>query len=131
MKDLEKNLLEKVKRSDVTAFQKLFSNYHDSLFRFVVYRINDSDLAEDITQETFLRVWKKRETLVPEKSFFSLKIDKRIHPEPIPISKILSLDLNLLKLSTCSTINSVSGLGINTSWVTLNLCFQKFFVPIK
>ena len=49
MKDLEKNLLEKVKRSDVTAFQKLFSNYHDSLFRFVVYRINDSDLAEDIT----------------------------------------------------------------------------------
>ncbi|MAQ87608.1 MAG: RNA polymerase sigma-70 factor [Candidatus Marinimicrobia bacterium] len=72
MKDLEKNLLEKVKRSDVLAFQKLFSNYHDSLFRFVVYRINDSDLAEDITQETFLRVWKKRETLVPEKSFFSL-----------------------------------------------------------
>ena len=34
--------------------------------------IKDSDLAEDISQETFLRVWKRRSDLVPEKSFFSL-----------------------------------------------------------
>lgn len=72
MKESEKNLLRRVKNSDMVAFQQLFSNYHDSLFRFVVYKVKDSDLAEDITQETFLRVWKKRQSLVPEKSFFSL-----------------------------------------------------------
>ena len=59
MKEQEKILLEKVKNSDQNAFHQLFSDFHDNLFRFVVYRVQDSDLAEDITQETFLRVWKK------------------------------------------------------------------------
>ena len=72
MKEQEKILLEKVKKSDQNAFHQLFSDFHDNLFRFVVYRVQDSDLAEDITQETFLRVWKKRKSLVPNKSFFSL-----------------------------------------------------------
>jgi len=68
----ESILIEKVKNSDETAFQKLFYNFHDSLFRFVSYRINDRDIAEDITQETFFRVWKNRKSLLPNKSFFSL-----------------------------------------------------------
>ena len=65
-------ILEAVKNSDKDAFHQLFSNFYDTLFRFVVYKVKDSDLAEDISQETFLRVWKKRTDLAPEKSFFSL-----------------------------------------------------------
>ena len=72
MKELEQDLLKKVKNSDKDAFHQLFSNFYDTLFRFVVYKVKDSDLAEDISQETFLRVWKKRANLVPDKSFFSL-----------------------------------------------------------
>ena len=72
MKELELDLLKKVKNSDKDAFHQLFSNFYVTLFRFVVYKIKDSDLAEDISQETFLRVWKKRASLVPQKSFFSL-----------------------------------------------------------
>ena len=72
MNQQETTLIKQVKESDESAFHKLFYNYHDTLFRFVIYKVNDSDLAEDITQETFLRVWKKRKALIPEKSFFSL-----------------------------------------------------------
>ena len=72
MNTKETILSKQVKESDESAFHQLFTNYHDTLFRFVVYRVNDGDLAEDITQETFLRVWKKRKTLIPKKSFFSL-----------------------------------------------------------
>ena len=68
----ESILIEKVKNSDENAFQKLFYDYHDILFRFVSYKINDGDLAEDIIQETFFRVWKNRKSLKPKKSFFSL-----------------------------------------------------------
>jgi len=68
----EKTLIKNVKDSNRSAFQKLFYQYHDQLFRFVVYRIQDTDMAKDITQETFLRIWEKRESLQPEKSFFSL-----------------------------------------------------------
>ena len=71
MKELEQDLLKKVKNSDKDAFHQLFSNFYVTLFRFVVYKIKDSDLAEDISQETFLRVWKKRASLVSQKSFFS------------------------------------------------------------
>ena len=46
-------LLKKVKDSDKNAFKELFFSYHDTLFRFVLYKIQDDDIAEDITQETF------------------------------------------------------------------------------
>ena len=68
----ESILLKKIKSSDKKAFKKIFYNYHDSLFRFVLYKTQDADIAEDITQETFLRVWKTRSKLQPNKSFFSL-----------------------------------------------------------
>ena len=68
----EKTLIRNVKNSKKNSFQKLFYQFHDQLFRFVAYRVQDGDIAKDITQETFLRIWEKRESLQPEKSFFSL-----------------------------------------------------------
>ena len=68
----EKTLIKNVKNSKKSSFQKLFFQFHDQLFRFVVYRVQDTDIAKDITQETFLRIWEKRESLQPKKSFFSL-----------------------------------------------------------
>ena len=70
--DKESALLIKIKNSDKIAFQKLFYEFHDTLFRFVAYRVQDGEIAKDITQETFLRVWKNRKDLKPQKSFFSL-----------------------------------------------------------
>ena len=72
MSDEEKILIENVRDSNRISFKTLFNRYHDQLFRFVVYKVQDADTAKDITQETFLRVWKKRKSLQPEKSFFSL-----------------------------------------------------------
>ena len=72
MTDTEQHLLGKVKGGDKSAFRKLFHNYHESLFRFVAYRVKDEDLADDITQETYLRVWKTRNSIQSKKSFFSL-----------------------------------------------------------
>ena len=68
----EQSLLKRVRASDSFAFKELFYDFHDSLFRFTVYRVHDEDIAEDITQETFIRVWKNRKSLQPTKSFFSL-----------------------------------------------------------
>jgi len=72
MPDDEIQLINQVKQSDQGAFHQLFEKYYPILFRFVVYRVKDQDLAEDIVQESFLRVWNIRTTLDPEKSFFSL-----------------------------------------------------------
>ena len=71
MKNQEYQLLIDLKKSNKLALKKLFFNYHDTLFRFTYYRISEYDLAEDIVQETFIRVWKNRNLIDPEKSFFS------------------------------------------------------------
>ena len=72
MQQAEKILIENVKHSDKDSFKKLYLQYHPVLFRFVVSRIHDEDIAEDIVQDTFVRVWGKRQSLMSDKSFFSL-----------------------------------------------------------
>ena len=42
----------------------------------------------------------------------SFKIERIIHPDPAPMSKILNFDLFCVNFNTCSTMISVSGLGI-------------------
>ena len=70
-------------------------------------------------------------TPTARKFFFSFKIVREIHPEPIPISKKLSLFLSLNVFKTCSTIISVSGLGIKTLSFNSNSNFQKNFLPVR
>ena len=43
----------------MTAFSELFDRYYDVVFRYVLFRMNDRTLAEDITQETFLRALRR------------------------------------------------------------------------
>ena len=71
MSDEEKILIENVRDSNRISFKTLFNRYHDQLFRFVVYKVQDADTAKDITQETFLRVWKKGNHFNRKNHFFT------------------------------------------------------------
>lgn len=44
---------------DTDAFGQLFDRYHDTVFRFVLYRLGDRPAAEDLTQETFVRAYRR------------------------------------------------------------------------
>lgn len=50
-------LLIKIKRGDKQAFAEMYDAYVDSLYRFVLYRVETTEIAEDIISELFLRVW--------------------------------------------------------------------------
>ena len=39
-------------------FEELFHEYADVVYRLALYKTSDEDVARDITQETFLRLWK-------------------------------------------------------------------------
>lgn len=53
-----------------SEFKELFEIYFEQVKRFVYYKSGDEDLASDITQEVFLKIWERRkkvrkETVVP------------------------------------------------------------------
>lgn len=41
-------------------FKNLFDTYFDDLRRYLLYRSGDEELATDIAQETFMRLWEKQ-----------------------------------------------------------------------
>lgn len=48
--------------------EKVFLKWHKEIFRYAILRLNDKQLAEDITQEVFIKAWRYRENFDPEKS---------------------------------------------------------------
>lgn len=44
---------------DTEAFGQLFDRYHDTVFRFILFRLGDRPAAEDLTQETFVRAYRR------------------------------------------------------------------------
>ncbi|HCF70977.1 MAG TPA: RNA polymerase subunit sigma-24 [Syntrophomonas sp.] len=51
-----KNLIKKCQQGDKEAFQLLISRYHPLVYKFLVKISNNDQVAEDLTQETFLKV---------------------------------------------------------------------------
>lgn len=50
------------KNNNQIYFEQLFQEYSDVIYRLALYKTNDIDTAEEITQETFLRLWKHIES---------------------------------------------------------------------
>lgn len=71
-KGLEKDLMQRMKQGDQDAFQDLITAYHDLLFRTIYTKIQHVELAQDLTQDTFVKIWIKRQILRPEQSFFAI-----------------------------------------------------------
>lgn len=52
-------LVQAAQQGDATAFGRLYDRYVDSVFRYVLFRVGDRTLAEDVTSETFLRAFRR------------------------------------------------------------------------
>jgi RNA polymerase sigma-70 factor, ECF subfamily len=52
-------LVAAAQQGDQNAFGQLYDRYVDVVFRFVLFRVGDRPLAEDLTSETFLRALRR------------------------------------------------------------------------
>ena len=48
-------------------FKILFDTYFEDVRRYVLYRSGDEDIATDIAQDTFMRVWEKQMMIDPKR----------------------------------------------------------------
>lgn len=53
----EKILILKASQGDAEAFGLLFDIYSKKIYRFIYFKVKGSELAEDLTSNTFLKVW--------------------------------------------------------------------------
>ncbi|MEJ8818708.1 RNA polymerase sigma factor [Lacibacter sp. H407] len=74
----EIELMERLKRGDQQAFLTLYDRYHPLVYNWVLKLVKVPELAEDIVQEVFIKIWQIKERLNPEQSFpaFLYKISR-------------------------------------------------------
>lgn len=52
-------LIRKAADGNFEDFGELYSAYLDRIYRYVFYQVNDKMIAEDITEEVFIKAWKE------------------------------------------------------------------------
>ncbi len=56
-------LLNEIKYGNEIAFRQLYNDYKVKVYNYFIKKINNRNDAEDLLQNTFLRIWKYRESL--------------------------------------------------------------------
>ena len=67
----EQELLIKLAEGDQFAFQQLYLSYSPKIYQKVLQLVKQTELAEEILQDVFVKVWEKRASLDHQKSFRS------------------------------------------------------------
>ena len=62
----ESYLLEHLKRGSTAAYEHLFTLYHKELCNYLSAITGNPKVAEDIAQQTFIKIWDNREKLQVE-----------------------------------------------------------------
>lgn len=72
MENSELYLINAFKKGDEQAFRALFDLYHERLYYFLFGLLKSKEDAEEIIQETFLKIWENREHFWEDYPFESL-----------------------------------------------------------
>ena len=65
----EKILIERLVKGDEDAFKQLFERYFEPLVLFAASICKSQEIAEEMVQEVFIKVWQNRHAVNPDLSF--------------------------------------------------------------
>ena len=69
--DADALLVERVKRGDIRAFEMLVVKYQRRIERLIGRMVRDTDLVQDIAQETFIRAYRALPQFRGESAFYT------------------------------------------------------------
>jgi RNA polymerase sigma-70 factor (family 1) len=61
-------LLGDLKKNDISAFNTIYQRYSKVLYIYLLDKLKDHELCNDVLQDIFVTVWEKRETLIIDTS---------------------------------------------------------------
>lgn len=64
-------LVNRLRLHDTKALMEIFDRYGRTIYSIIFRTVRDSAVAEDLTQEAFLRMWNRIQTFDPQKSQFA------------------------------------------------------------
>ena len=62
-------VIRRIKSGEQLAFKSLFFAWQHRIYRYIWLRVRNIEIAEDIVQDVFFRIWQKRETLQENGNF--------------------------------------------------------------
>ena len=68
----DREITEGIKKGNMLAYKQLFLKYYVPVRRFLTVILSDFEMAQDVAQDIFLKVWLNRDGLSEEKSIKSL-----------------------------------------------------------
>ncbi len=119
----EHDLIARIRKDDEKAFETLFRKYFQDLLNYAGFYIGDKQLAEDIVQDIFLKLWRSRRSLNIKISIRGYLI-KWIHNECISFlrhetARHKHSEVHRMKLREAQIMNRLF------SETGLNLLFEK------
>lgn len=63
-------LLNQLRQGNEIAFSKIYDHFSPQLYQTILYLVKDKAIADELLQDTFLHVWKQKELIEPEKTFW-------------------------------------------------------------
>ena len=64
----EPECIERIREGNATAFEQLFLRYGKAMIVFARRIVKDSDIADNVVQDVFIKIWTHRSTLDPSKN---------------------------------------------------------------
>ncbi len=68
----EKQIIKSLKEGDREAFSMLYKQYWEKVYHFCELYLNNREVAEDVVQEVFIKVWESREFIREDDNFKGL-----------------------------------------------------------
>ena len=67
----DQELVERLQRGDLEAFDQIFERYSDRIFGFALNYLKSKEETEELIQDVFLKIWENRKRLKKESSLKS------------------------------------------------------------
>ncbi len=64
---LEENVVTRLQKGNQQSFEEIYDKYSDSLYGLILRIVKQEDLAQDILQDCFVKIWQKAPSYDPSK----------------------------------------------------------------